>query len=67
MANIIQTLDRIVQHRELVPVYYHRPTRSFIVTGLSKTAGGAVVVAIDGSLVDTFASKRDALFELNHK
>jgi len=59
--SIVSALTRISTHRDVVPVYYHRPTGTFIVTGAHRTKGGAFIVHPDGSIGICYASKKDAL------
>ena len=58
---IFKAIDRVSTHRDVVPAYYHRPSRSWVITGVCKTAGGAVVVDATGGISRIFDSKRDAL------
>ena len=59
--SIVSALTRISTHRDVVPVYYHRTTGTFIVTGVQRTKGGAFVVDADGRVGKLFPSKKDAL------
>jgi vacuolar-type H+-ATPase subunit B/Vma2 len=67
MSNIAEALKTISSHREVVPVYYHRRSGTWIITGLSKTHGGAVRVNDRGQIVSAFASKRAALRSIDTK
>jgi hypothetical protein len=58
---ISNAIDRVSTHRDVVPVYYHRPSRSWVITGVCNTARGAVVVDATGGISRIFDSKRDAL------
>lgn len=59
--SIASALSGISTHRDVVPVYYHRTTGTFIVTGVQRTKGGAFVVDADGRVGKLFPSKKDAL------
>lgn len=61
MSRISTALDNVSTHRELVPAYYYRPGKCWIITGVGRTNGGAVVIDDDGQLKQAFSSKRDAL------
>lgn len=61
MSDITRALYTISTHRNVVAAYYVRSTRNWIVAGISKTAGGAVVVDSDGQIISAHPSKRDAL------
>ncbi len=67
MSNIAVALQTISPHREVVPVYFIRSTGTWIVAGLSKTHGGAVLVDDHGQIVSAFASKRAALRSIDTK
>ena len=67
MSNIAVALQTISPHRKVVPVYYHRPSGTWIITGLSKNHGGAVRVDDRGQIVSAFASKRAALRSIDTK
>lgn len=58
---ISKAIDRVSAHRDVVPACYHRPSSSWIITGVCGTAGGAVVVDAAGGISRMFESKRDAL------
>jgi hypothetical protein len=60
-SNIVQALDTICRHRDVVPAYYHRASGAWIVTGVAKTNGGAIIVGPDGRFGGSFTSKRAAL------
>jgi len=67
MSNIAEALQTISTHRDIVPAYYVRSTGRWIITGLSKTHGGAVMVDDRGQIVSAFASKRAALRSIDTK
>lgn len=64
---ITTALQSLSTHRDLVPAYLHRPSGRWIVTGLSRTHGGAVVVDDHGQIVAAYASKRAALRSIDIK
>lgn len=64
-SNIVQALDSIASHRDVVPAYFHRASKKWIVTGVSKTHGGAIVVGPDGAFAGSYTSKRAALESIN--
>lgn len=63
-SSIYDALETICTHRDVVPAYYVRSLRRWVVTGHAKTAGGAVVVNDLGEIEAVCASKRDALASL---
>lgn len=66
MAHLAHAFEGLADHREVVPIYYVRGACVFIVTGLTRTHGGACIIDGDGRFVRSFASKADALASLRH-
>jgi hypothetical protein len=60
-VTITTALHEISKHRDIVPACYVRSANAWVVTGLSKTGGGAAVVNDAGGIVAVFASKTAAL------
>lgn len=67
MSSIATALQSISPDRELVALYYHRPTDCLIVTGIAKSNGGAMIVDASGQIVRTCSSKREALASLQSR
>lgn len=63
--SINTTLDVLSLHRELVPVYFHRASGHWIVTGTAKSNGGSVVVDDAGQIIRVCTTKCDAVAYLN--
>lgn len=67
MSQIAEALQNISTHREVVPAYFVRSAGTSIITGLSKTHGGAVVVDEHGRIARAFPSQRAALRSIDTK
>ncbi len=61
MSHLSNALESVSTHRDVVPCYYLRSSKQWIVTGIGKTNGGAVLLDDDGQIVNAYSSKRDAL------
>ncbi|WP_454882417.1 hypothetical protein [Sphingomonas oryzagri] len=61
MSGILQALQRVCTHRDIVPVYFDRRTNSFIVTGVFGTHGGAQIFDSEGRDRGIADTKRAAL------
>ena len=67
MSHITEAPQSISTHRDVVAAYYVRSANAWVITALSKTGGGAVVVNDNGQIVKTFESKRAALRSISTK
>jgi hypothetical protein len=67
VTTITTALKDISTHRDVVPAYYVRSADRWIITGLSKAHGGAVIVDDRGRIISAFPSKRAALRSFNAK
>lgn len=65
-SNIVQALDTIAAHRDVVSAYFHRKSGKWVITGVGKTHGGAIVVGPDGRFGGSFTSKRAALESISN-
>lgn len=65
MSSIEIALKSFSTNREVLPVYYHRPTECWIVTGIGNANGGAVIVDAQGQIMRICSSKREAVASLH--
>lgn len=61
VSSIAQALQNISTHRDVVPAYFIRSTGQWVITGVGRTHGGAVLLDDGGQIAGAFSSKRDAL------
>lgn len=61
VSSLTRALESVSVHRDVVPVYFVRSANRFIITGVGKTNGGAIIVDDAGQIVRACSSKKDAL------
>lgn len=65
MSNIASALRAINTHQDLIPMHFVREAGVFVIGGIQKTNGGAIVVDCDGRERGFYHTKREALDALN--
>ena len=64
MSSLLHALHNIDAHRDVVPLYYDRRARKFVVAQITRHNGGAFVLDEDGREVAFHNTKRAALASL---